>query len=127
MKIEDFKGANNAISENDIETILAKRYGENANEFWLSHASDKFPAVSILVKGDLATLNYYSTDQDPGMISIGGKLNLKPDGSTIFYINTTEKQPIPNGMIVPFSLALNAAKEFSENAKPPTCIEWFVL
>ena len=128
MRIEDFKGVNDSTSDEDIEEALAKRYGEGVNEFWLSHAGARFPAMSILAKGDIAALHYFPKEQDAGMTSIGGKLNLEAGGTTMFYINTTEEeQEIPNGMIVPFSLALKAAKEFSVNKEPPACIEWFVL
>jgi len=127
MKIEDFKGASDSTNHEGIEKALAKRYGNGVNEFWLSHVDSRYPAMSILVKGDIAALNYFPEDQHPGMTSVG-KGNLEPDGTTIFYINNEEeKQEIPNGMIVPFSLALEAAKEFAANSEPPRCIEWFSL
>jgi hypothetical protein len=127
MIIEDFKSANDLMNNAEIENALAKRYGEGANEFWLSHADGRFPAMSILVKGNVAALHYFSEDQNPGLIS-AGRSDLEPNGSTIFYINTEEeKQEIPNGMIVPFSLALEAAMEFFANKEPPRCIEWLAL
>jgi len=127
MKIEDFKSATDSANNEEIEKALAKRYGNGVNEFWLSHADSRYPAMSILVKGDIAALNYFPEDQHPGMTSVG-KGSWEPDGTTIFYINSEEeKQEIPNGMIVPFSLALEAAKEFAANREPPRCIEWFSL
>ena len=128
MRIEDFKGAINSTNDDDIERTLAKRYGEGVNEFWLSHIDDRFPAISILAKGDIAALHYFPKDQDPGMTSIGGRLDLEIGGTTTFHMNLGEEaQEIPNKMLVPFSLALKAAKEFSVNKEPPMCIEWFRL
>src|ERR1035441_3537567 len=98
MRIEDFGGVSDLANEEDIEKALAKRYGEGVNEFWLFYTDNKFPAISILVKGDIAALHYFPKDQDPGMTSIGGRLNLEAGGTTIFYINTTEEeQEVPNG------------------------------
>lgn len=128
MRIEDFNGVQDATSDEDIEEALAKRYGEGVNEFWLSHADNRFPAMSILVKGNISALHFFQKDQDPGMTSIGGGLNFEIDGTTTFYMNSTEEeQEIPNGMLVPFPLALKAAKEFAAHREPPECIEWFVL
>lgn len=127
MKIEDFKGPSDSTNDEDIEKVLAKRYGNGVNEFWLSHAECRYPAMSILVKGNIAALNYFPEEQHPGMTSVG-KGNLEPEGITVFYINTEEeKHEIPNGMIVPFSVALEAAKEFAANKEPPRCVEWFSL
>jgi hypothetical protein len=127
MIIEDFKGTINSMNNAEIESALSNRYGKGANEFWLSHSDGRFPAMSILVKGDIAALHYFPEDQNPGMTSVG-KGDLESNGTTIFYINSEkEKQEIPNGMIVPFSLALKAAMEFSSNKEPPRCIKWLSL
>ena len=128
MKIEDFEGASDSMNDEDIERALAKRYGEDVNEFWLSHAEGKFPAISILVKGDIAVLHYFPKDQSPGMTSIGEGVNLEAEGATIFCINAVdEEQQIPNRMAVHFSLALIAAKQFFVSKEPPSCINWLAL
>src|SRR5215469_4733343 len=127
MRIEDFKGTSDSTNSEEIEMALAKRYGEGVNEFWLSHSDSRYPAMSILVKGDIAALHYFPNDQNPPMISVG-KGGLTSGGTTIFYINNEEeKQEIPNDMIVSFSEALAAAKEFAAEKQPPRCIEWFAL
>jgi len=127
MKIEDFNGVSDSTNNEEIEEALAKRYGNGVNEFWLSHADSRYPTMSILVKGDIAALHYFSENQNPGMTSVGSG-NFESGGATVFYVNTEkEEQEIPNGMIVPFSMALEAAKEFAVNKEPPRCIEWFAL
>ena len=128
MKISDFASVYETHSDPEIELVLSKRYGDGVNELWLSNGTDKFPAISILVKGNLASLNYFPKPRDPGYRSAGPGLGLKPGGFTTFYINTpTEEQDVLNDSIVLFSDALAAAKQFAISTALPTAIDWVEL
>jgi hypothetical protein len=60
MKIQDMSGTIFDVStEADVERILLKRYGEGVNAFLLFHESLKNLWLSILVRDQLANLNYF--------------------------------------------------------------------
>ncbi len=79
----------------------------------------------MMVKGDLAYLEYFPSDGHPGFVSIGNSLNLKPGGLTTFFPDrTNETLQIMNEAVVPFSDALKAAQEFAVSKTLPKCIQW---
>jgi hypothetical protein len=130
MKIQDMSGTIFDVSaEDDVERILLKRYGEGVNAFLLYHEPRKNLWLSILVKDQLANLNYFPDDADhPGYATIGNIPSLPADGFTIFFMNSpTEEEHVPNDAIVPFADALAAAKEFLVSTELPPSIEWFEL
>ena len=128
MRVEDFYDAHDVASITDLESALNKRYGQGVNSFWLSHAREKGPVISLLVKGDLATLTYFPGRDHPGFTSIGKMEGLNPDENTILYLdNPDQAQEIPNTSIVPFSTALEVSKEFFNSRNLPTAIQWFEL
>jgi hypothetical protein len=54
MRIQDYDSVCNVKSPADIEAALSKRHGAGRNAFWLSHGTEPFPAINIMVKGDLS-------------------------------------------------------------------------
>jgi Immunity protein Imm1 len=128
MRIEDFTMTDHATEYANIEVALMRRNQSGFNEFWLSHGDDKYPAISVLVSGDLASLHYFPREGHPGLSSVGKVQGLKSDGSTKFFINDgTEELEVSNDSIVPFSLALKAAHEFAISNSAPRSIQWFEL
>lgn len=130
MKIQDMSGTISDVStEADVERILLKRYGEGVNSFLLYHEPLKNLWLSILVKDQLANLNYFPDEKDhPGYATIGNIPSLPADGHTVFFMrNLKEEEPVPNDAIVPFADALAAAKEFLVSTDLPPSIEWFEL
>ena len=128
MRVEDFYGASDVASITDLESVLRRRYGRGVNSFWLSHADEKNPTLSMLVKGELATLTYFPQESHPGFTSIGKMEGLDPDEMTIFYLDTPEQeQEIMNSSVVAFSSAVEAAKEFFNSRNLPTAIKWSEL
>lgn len=64
MKIQDMSGTIFDVStESDVERILLKRYGEGVNAFLLYHEPQKNLWLSILVKDQLANLNYFPDER----------------------------------------------------------------
>ena len=123
-------GSHEAEAEVHLEAILQIRYGGGqANHFWLSHGDARHPAMSIFAKADLASLHFFPTARHPGFRSAGGEaLGLEPGGFTIFYMNNVaEEEEVLNDSVVPFSVALVAAKEFLRTAVKPTSLQWFRL
>ena len=125
MKIQDFERVYNANGDDAVESALAKRYGDGVNAFWLSNASSKYPALLILVNGDLASLHYFPKERHAGYRSVGHIQGLVPGAMTTFFMNSvSEPQPMINDSVVPFSVALKAGKEFSTSTDLPSSVEW---
>jgi len=127
LRIQDFENTRNADDVNELERALRVRH-DDANSFWLSHGKETKPALSILVRGDLAYLHYFPDDSHPGFSSIGAVRELKRDGTTTFFLDTPEQeQEIVNSSIVSFSEAVKVAKEFFISKDLPEAIKWFEL
>jgi hypothetical protein len=128
MKIEDFEGIYEVNNMSELGTILQKRYGPGVNGFWLSHDNDKYPAISLLVKGDLATLLYVPRESHPGFTPVGRVADLDKKETTTFSVDTIEQEmEISNKAIVLFSTALSVAKDFFTSKELPRSIEWVEL
>jgi len=128
MKLEDFKGAEEINDDVELETALKKRYGNDANSFWLTHKSQKYPSMAVLVKGNLASVNYFPEEDSAGFRSVGNVDGLTPGEMSIFYLDSeNQEQEVLNDSIVPFKDAVKAAKEFLTSSKLPTSIQWFEL
>ncbi|SRR6266481_2799702 len=127
MKVQDFEGAAEVTSEDELKRFLSRRFGEGVNEFWLSHEKNN-PALSIMVNGQLATMHYFTKERHPGFRSIGKVEGLERGGMSTFFTQTPhQKQPVLNDAVVPFSVALRAACEFLHSKQLPGSLEWLEL
>jgi hypothetical protein len=125
MFVQDFDSVRNVENPADIEAVLSKRHRAGVNSFWLGQRAAGFPAVAIMVNGDLAHVHYFPNEGPPGFASVGGSLGLSPDGETVFcHDNTEEICPMMNYSVVPFSDALKAAQEFAVSNAMPKCLQW---
>jgi hypothetical protein len=125
MRIENYGAVYHAIKPEEIEKILWKRHGDGVSAFWLSHGSEKFPVLIIMIKGDLASLHYLPEDRHPGFVSIGPLDDLESGETTTFFLNSpTAPEDVVNDTILPFSDALRAAQEFATSSSLPKSIEW---
>jgi hypothetical protein len=128
MRIEDYDAVVDVTRPADIEAALRKRHGAERNAFWLSHGNDKYPAINILVRGDLAYVHYLPKHRHPGFASIGTVPGLSPGRDTNFYpSDSNEMLGILNDGVVRFEDALKVAQEFAISPAPPNSIRWFEL
>jgi len=128
LRVEDFDGLHEANSVNALEKILLKRYNEEANSFWLSHEDKRHPALTLLVKGNLAGLHYFPEESHPGFVPAGNIAGLKSGEMTVFCMDKGgEEIQVVNDAIVPFSSALVVAKEFFSSQALPKSIRWTEL
>jgi Immunity protein Imm1 len=128
MRIQDYDSVCNVKSPADIEAALRKRHGAGRNAFWLSHGTEPFPAINIMVKGYLAHVHYFPKERHPGFASIGRLPDLGPDGDTVFVMNSSDEPvEIMNDAVVVLSDALKVAQEFAISATMPKCIQWYEL
>jgi hypothetical protein len=124
MRIQDYNSVCDVITPADIEAALSKRHAGGINSFWLSHAAELYPAINIMVKGDLASVHYLPKDRDPGFVSVAKVLGPRANETSIFFVGPTEKIWVLNSTLIPFSEALKAAQEFSISTAMPKCIKW---
>jgi len=127
MRIVDFKGVTETESIEQLETILRRRSENDYNMFSLSHTNEEYPCLEIPVKGGIAALFYMPKEFDAGLRSMGRMPGIKRQEVSIFHLSTGEELPVINDAVLPFSAALNAAKEFFLSKSPPQSIEWFEL
>jgi hypothetical protein len=125
MRIWDFECGHDATTPAEVESVLSKRHGAGINSFWMGHADGGFPAINIMVKGDLAYVHYFPQEHHPGLASIANFQGQAPEGSSAFLLSSGgEKAWVPNRALVPFSEALNVAKEFAISGTLPKCMRW---
>ena len=128
LAIEDMEHVCHAVDADEVEEALNSRYEGEVNEFWLNHDDERFPALAIVVKGDLASLTYFPDGGHPGYKSMGGVDGLELGEFSAFSVNTPrERHLVLNDSIVPFSTALKAAKEFLADRGLPRSVEWVEL
>jgi hypothetical protein len=120
LVIYDFRGGHGVSSDFEMAVVLGKRNDNGFNEFWLQHADAKHPSNQ-----DLACVHYFPEDGHPGLQSVRLASDLDPDGTTAF--RCTEWTTRLNSTVIPFSWALDVAKEFAGSKWLPRRIEWFEL
>ena len=122
MRVEHFGGTDQIHSSAGLCELLKKRYGNDANEFFIS-GKDRYPLLSMLVRGSVACLHYFPREEHPGFISATGTNEL--DGVLVFYTNTaTEEIEVDARAGIPFEQAQAAAKEFLALGAMPASVQW---
>jgi hypothetical protein len=86
MKIQDMSSTIfDASNDADVERILLQRYGQGVNAFWIYREPREKPWMLILVKDQLANLNYFPDEEGhPGYATIGNIPSLPADGALFF-------------------------------------------
>jgi hypothetical protein len=126
MRIQDYDTVWDVTEPAEIKAALRKRHGAGRNAFWLSHGSNDFPTINIMVNGDLAYIHYFPERRHPGFSSIGMAPGLKSGGESVFFPSSSnEPLGIMNEQVVGFSDAMKVAQEFAFSAAMPKSIRWF--
>ena len=121
LTIQDAQSVKQVIDDPaKFAAALSARYKQDRNEFYLSHEDPDFwPCLYIAVRGDAATLLYYSADGV--MLQCCAKEKYATDVVMLMDGVETER---PASVVIPFSGTLRAAKEFFESKAPPESIRW---
>jgi hypothetical protein len=123
MIIEDYDSDHDIRDPSKIEQVLSKRLGGH-NMFWLKRGTKEYPAIAILVNGDLAHVSYFPESGHAGFVSVGSTDWSEPLKSSVFFVNPTEEIWVADYQLVPFGDAVKVAKEFANSESLPQCIHW---
>jgi hypothetical protein len=108
--------------------VLTQRQVEGANEFWLSHGNQRYPAISLLVKDGLAALHFFRKEYDAGLRSAGNLADLESGATTTFCLTIAgDEVEVLNDAVMPFAVALTVAREFLASNELPQSVEWLEL
>jgi hypothetical protein len=129
MTITDMCGTYEVSTVDDLERLLGRRYYNNVNSFWLVHGSERYPALSVCIKGELAYLQYAESGKDAGLRSAGTFQSAQPGEMTTFSVSKYPADDISvlNDAVVTTASALAAAKEFYTSKQLPTSVDWVRL
>ena len=128
MIIQDLEHTVEDVDVSQVERVLSVRFGRGFNSFWLFHGQDDYPAINILVNGDLASMHYFVAENEAGFQSQGCLTELEKGGFTEFRMaGLDEVQMMPNESVVSIADAIDAAREFAAEAQPPKSVKWLKL
>lgn len=72
MRIQDYDTTWDVTKPAEIEAVLRTRHGTGRDAFWLTPGRSKgFPAINIMVIGELAYVHYFPKERHPGFASVG--------------------------------------------------------
>lgn len=126
MFIRDFQDTIEPADERELDAFLARRYdrkGARVNSFWIWHV-DEWPAMGLLVRDDLAYLDYML--EDAAFVAPGGLPGLDPDATTQFWFDD-QREWIYNHLVIRPADAARAVREFLHATDLPKSIDWFAL
>jgi Immunity protein Imm1 len=134
MVIRDFKGEFEVEKQSALEEILRRRDANGINQYYLRPAVNQYPILDLAFIRDACVLMYYPHAGGGMFISEGRSDDYEPyrlefGATATFYILGNPWEPFWIGAdaIVPFAIALAAAKEFFSSTDLPQCLEWLEL
>lgn len=127
MVVFHFGGKVECNSFDELMRVLLIRFENNSNEYEL-YGSGKFPFMTMLVKDELACVHIFRSNEDCGSYAYLNGSGLDQEEVTVFYMGSpTAETEISNRLVIPFSLAVDVARDFFENLEMSTLVEWFEL
>jgi hypothetical protein len=126
MEVTAIEATYRVTDSDELEKVLMNRVHGDVNQFWLNHEGGKYPHLGIAVKGELAYLYYVTGDRLAGLQSWGRLIGLDGD-STDFVIGEHDTISVQNEFVIPFAIAVDAAKQFLNDDAPPNMVEWYEL
>lgn len=129
MRIQDMFRSYTANDLDTISDVLRTRNDKGENAFWITRGDDKFPMLSVLIRGELATLQYFRKDRDAGLASVGQKPTTLKENVIAFPIsqNSADDLLIQSDSLISVEKAIKAVREFFESGEVPKSVEWLEL
>jgi len=127
MQVFDFGGKTECKTVEELNLVLANRYGNDANELEL-YGDQRFPFITILIRGQNACVHYFESEADCGHYAYVDNNELPNDGYTTFYLGSiTSETEVSNDLVIPFSLAQTIAHDFFLHLARSEKAKWFEL
>jgi hypothetical protein len=128
MRIVDFKGNYQVDRESDIDTAMARRYGDGFNEFFIYREGQEFPYLAILVRVDIATIFFFPEDGHPGFRAFKAQDAARDEENVMFYIaDFADSVQSPAEFIVPAAASVAVAKNFLRTGSMSPMLDWLEL
>jgi Immunity protein Imm1 len=126
VHIQDLQQEHEVSTLEEFERVLAQRYGNEVNGFWINRRRNLLPLLLILVNKAYAYM-LYSPMKTATRLSLGGTPSRHdPDHDTIFFANRIEEPEVfPNFAVIALADAIAAAKQLFASTALPRCVEWF--
>ena len=106
----------------EVYQTKLKECFQQENEIWCSRAeADKYPCLSILIKGDQAVVNYFAEEDGEMLVSYGDE---DAEDLVLFCEGQYE---IAAYQVIPSADAMECALEFFHSLDVPDCIDWSEL
>ncbi|MDR2870122.1 MAG: hypothetical protein LBV04_06715 [Deferribacteraceae bacterium] len=108
-----------------IEKCVQNDAGEGIyNEIWCSlEEPESYPCISILAKGNEATVNYFFEDDKGNILPLCSLGDEEREGATTFA-TTAEEYSVALYQIITAQEAIDCAVQFFQDQKLPSCIDW---
>jgi hypothetical protein len=124
MIVEHFGGTATVANRDELERVLFQKYADDVNEFWIA-GPERFPALTVLVRGAQANVHYFPRENHPGFISENGTSSR---WKVTFYTGSpTQEIQVGAEFVVTLHEATKAALEFFESGSLPPSLRWTEL
>ena len=132
MRISGYHREWDAHDEAGLDRVLEFRDAVGGAEFWLSIKDDSYPVVSIRVSGALADVHYFPEEGHPGFRALAAPESTQeqeaPDVRFRYEgCDPASGEDVPGQFVLPFSVALDLAREFYRTGAQPSSAAWFEL
>ena len=91
------------------------------DEIWISSNEERYPCLSILMKGRNACVHYFENDQGDAWQSCGDF------NGEVTFLASSEEWTAPGNVIIPLEKAIHCMEEFWETLERPKGIKWEAL
>lgn len=114
-------GKGDIICKSKAEIAERIKWGaalREGDELWISDGKQKYPCLSVLVKGKYACVHYFGEGEDDMWQSCGDV-----DRKIKFFAGG-EAWEAPAHVVIPTEMALVCMEEFCDAMERPKCIRW---
>jgi hypothetical protein len=129
MQIEGHGVAWSVHDELELEAVLRRRDRRGGGLFWLFDEALAFPCLAIRVSGEWSAIDYFPSEEHPGLRCLGDSNRQSTGTTTLVYEGcdpyTGDEEP--NEFLVPFATTLIVAKHFFRTNAIYSSVQWYSL
>lgn len=129
MRVDGYCQSWQVEDDKSLEAALAGRDDRGGGIFWFTPDDEKYPALAIRVRGNVADVPFFPRDGHPGFRCIGGEGLPEGGETTLVYqgCDPTPGENTPNELVLPFPSALAVAREFFRTMQMWPAVSWLEL